>query len=70
MCNYDLLGLITIIIIIIHASIRFIYVLGNIILFSAFIFWGLGWRSSYDTALLFGRPRDRFPVVSLDFSVT
>ena len=26
MCNYDLLGLITIIIIIIHASIRFIYV--------------------------------------------
>jgi hypothetical protein len=31
---------------------------------------GLGWRSGYGAALLVGRSRDRFPVVSLDFSVT
>jgi hypothetical protein len=31
---------------------------------------GLGWRSGYCAALLFGRSRDLFPVVSLDFSVT
>ena len=30
---------------------------------------GLGWRSVYGAALLVGRSRDRFPVVSLDFSV-
>jgi hypothetical protein len=32
--------------------------------------WSLGWRSGYDDALLVGRSRDRFPVVSLDFSLT
>jgi hypothetical protein len=32
--------------------------------------WGLGWRSGSGAALLVGRSRDRFPVVSLDFSVT
>jgi hypothetical protein len=32
--------------------------------------WGQGWRSGSGAALLVGRPRDRFPVVSLDFSVT
>jgi hypothetical protein len=31
---------------------------------------GLGWRSGRIAALLVGRSRDRFPVVSLDFSVT
>jgi hypothetical protein len=31
---------------------------------------GLGWRSGKGAALLVGRSRDRFPVVSLDFSVT
>jgi hypothetical protein len=31
---------------------------------------GLGWRSDEGAALLVGRSRDRFPVVSLDFSVT
>jgi hypothetical protein len=31
---------------------------------------GLGWRSGYGAALLVGRSRERFPVVSLDFSVT
>jgi len=31
---------------------------------------GLGWRSGQGAALLFERSRDRFPVVSLDFSVT
>jgi hypothetical protein len=32
--------------------------------------WGLGWRSGSGAALLVGRPRDLFPLVSLDFSVT
>ena len=32
--------------------------------------WGLVWRSGYGTALLFRWSRDRFPVVTLDFSVT
>ena len=32
--------------------------------------WGLGWRSGQGTALLVGRSRYRFPVASLDFSVT
>jgi hypothetical protein len=32
--------------------------------------WGLGWCSGRGAALLVGRSRDRFPVVSLDFSVT
>jgi hypothetical protein len=32
--------------------------------------WVLGWRSGLGAALLVGRSRDRFPVVSLDFSVT
>jgi hypothetical protein len=32
--------------------------------------WGLGWRSGSGAALLVGRSRNRFPVVSLDFSVT
>jgi len=32
--------------------------------------WGLAWRSGEGAALLVGRSRDRFPVVSLDFSVT
>jgi hypothetical protein len=31
---------------------------------------GPGWRSGKGAALLVGRSRDRFPVVSLDFSVT
>jgi hypothetical protein len=31
---------------------------------------GLGWRSGKGAALLVGRSRDLFPVVSLDFSVT
>jgi len=31
---------------------------------------GLRWRSGQGAALLVGRSRDRFPVVSLDFSVT
>jgi hypothetical protein len=30
----------------------------------------LGWRSGKGAALLVGRSRDRFPVVSLDFAVT
>jgi hypothetical protein len=30
----------------------------------------LGWRSGLGAALLVGRSRDRFPVVSLDFSAT
>jgi len=30
----------------------------------------LGWRSGEGAALLVGRSRERFPVVSLDFSVT
>ena len=33
-------------------------------------FWGLGWRGFKGAALLVGRSPDRFPVVSLDFSVT
>jgi hypothetical protein len=32
--------------------------------------WGLGWRSGSGAALLVGRSRDRFPVVSLYFSLT
>jgi len=32
-------------------------------------FSGLGWRSGLGAALLVGLSRDRFPVVSLDFSV-
>ena len=31
---------------------------------------GFGWRSGKGAALLVGRSRNRFPVVSLDFSVT
>jgi len=37
-CNYDLLGLITVVIFIIYATIRFINVLGNIIFSTALIF--------------------------------
>ena len=38
--------------------------------FTVSIFRGLGWCSGKGTALLVGRSRDQFPVVSLDFSVT
>ena len=31
--------------------------------------WDLGWHSGYGTALLVGRSRDRFSVVSPDISV-
>jgi hypothetical protein len=36
----------------------------------SFFVGGPGWRSSEGAALLVGRSRDRFPMVSLDFSVT
>jgi hypothetical protein len=37
---------------------------------STLLSWGLGWRSGWGPALLVWRSWDRFPVVSLYFSVT